>query len=336
MKFVILVSVFVMCSMDAYGQIARPQRAPVIREAVESYSAGNFVVGEIRGSVPNKAIHLPKPDFPNDARWAGAEGEVSVQVVIDNEGNVSRATAVSGPQLLAAVAEDAARRAKFRIVRNSEGQAIETKGVLVYTFEIGKAGWSAVAYGLGGIKFLPVSIFSIPTARKAMSRDWVKELGLLEKLDEIRRAEPPLQPPMFVRQPPSSTTTMRTPSGTMARSTMTTGILGMPRAPHPAQAGLAAELINALQERLETDPLALWKFKVGTVLRDTFELYRNPYERSKAPANIRALIESVPSGDAPEVLTALGELESILGNGKRTMDQDKEIARLYSVVLGSK
>jgi hypothetical protein len=60
--------------------------------------------GPIIGGILNgKALALPKPPYPRIARQAHAAGIVTVQVVIDEEGNVASAHAVSGHPLLQAV-----------------------------------------------------------------------------------------------------------------------------------------------------------------------------------------------------------------------------------------
>src|SRR5512132_2350924 len=68
----------------------------------------------ISGGVLNgKAISKPQPAYPPIARAAHASGTVSVQVLVDERGNVVSAQAVSGHPLLRASAEAAARQAKF-------------------------------------------------------------------------------------------------------------------------------------------------------------------------------------------------------------------------------
>src|ERR1041385_6216671 len=68
----------------------------------------------ISGGVLNaKATHLPQPSYPPVARAAKASGTVTVQVTVDEQGNVISATPVSGHPLLRAAAVAAARQAKF-------------------------------------------------------------------------------------------------------------------------------------------------------------------------------------------------------------------------------
>jgi protein TonB len=88
----------------------------------------------ISGGVLNgKAISLPKPSYPQIARSAHASGTVVVQVVIDENGNVISAHAVSGHPLLQAVSVAAARNARFSPTKLS-GQPVKVTGVITYNF----------------------------------------------------------------------------------------------------------------------------------------------------------------------------------------------------------
>src|SRR5215204_765943 len=88
----------------------------------------------ISGGVLNgKAISLPKPAYPPIARAAHAAGTVVVQVVIDENGNVVSAHAVSGHPLLQGAAVGAARQAKFSPTKLS-GQPVKVTGVIQYNF----------------------------------------------------------------------------------------------------------------------------------------------------------------------------------------------------------
>ena len=88
----------------------------------------------ISGGVLNgKAISLPKPAYPPIARAAHASGTVTVQVLIDENGNVVSAKAVSGHPLLQAVAVAAARQARFSPTKLS-GQPVKVTGVIQYNF----------------------------------------------------------------------------------------------------------------------------------------------------------------------------------------------------------
>ena len=88
----------------------------------------------ISGGVLNgKAISLPKPSYPPAARAVRASGSVSVQVLIDENGHVVSASAVSGHPLLQQAAVSAARGARFSPTLLS-GQPVKVSGVITYNF----------------------------------------------------------------------------------------------------------------------------------------------------------------------------------------------------------
>ena len=88
----------------------------------------------ISGGVLNgKAIKLAQPPYPPIARAAHASGQVTVQVLLDENGNVISATAVSGHPLLQPAAVAAARASKFTPTLLS-GQPVKVTGVLIFNF----------------------------------------------------------------------------------------------------------------------------------------------------------------------------------------------------------
>lgn len=88
----------------------------------------------ISGGVLNgKAISKPQPAYPAIARAAKASGTVTVQVLVDESGNVVTARAVSGHPLLQQSAVAAARQAKFSPTKIS-GQPVKVTGVITYNF----------------------------------------------------------------------------------------------------------------------------------------------------------------------------------------------------------
>ena len=109
---------------------------PVSPSAVAERSDYNEASGAkpVTGGILNsKANSLPKPDFPPAALAVRAEGAVSVQVTVDEEGNVVSASAVSGHPLLRAASVKAARQAKFSPTMLN-GQPVKFTGVVVYNF----------------------------------------------------------------------------------------------------------------------------------------------------------------------------------------------------------
>ena len=88
----------------------------------------------ISGGVLNgKAVRLVQPPYPAIARSAHASGQVVVQVLIDENGNVVAAHATSGHPLLQAAAVSAARSSKFTPTKLS-GQPVKVNGVIIYNF----------------------------------------------------------------------------------------------------------------------------------------------------------------------------------------------------------
>lgn len=85
------------------------------------------------GVANGRAISMPKPAYPAAAMAVKADGAVNVQVLIDEEGNVASAQAVSGHPLLRQAAEQAALAAKFKPTLLS-GQPVKVNGVVVYNF----------------------------------------------------------------------------------------------------------------------------------------------------------------------------------------------------------
>src|SRR5204862_6098170 len=63
----------------------------------------------INGGILNgKAVSLPKPEYPAEAKKDNAEGAIAVTVSIDEEGNVISAAAALSYQTAAQVGDDAA------------------------------------------------------------------------------------------------------------------------------------------------------------------------------------------------------------------------------------
>lgn len=109
-----------------------PTPVPPVPDKRPSLSSVKVISG---GVLNGRAISLPRPPYPAIARAARASGTVSVQVTIDEEGNVISASAVSGHPLLRAAAIDAARAAKFTPTK-LEGQPVKVSGIINYNFAL--------------------------------------------------------------------------------------------------------------------------------------------------------------------------------------------------------
>ena len=86
------------------------------------------------GFEPPKVDTIPVPPSPPIARAAHATGTVEVKVIIDLEGKVIAAAAISGHPLLQGAAVSAARYARFTPAKYN-GEPVKVVGVIPYTFQ---------------------------------------------------------------------------------------------------------------------------------------------------------------------------------------------------------
>lgn len=104
------------------GEVGQPQTPQTPQDPNQKRGPVNA------GMLNAKAIYLPRPQAPADAH-----GIVLVQVLIDEQGGVIEAKAVSGPQNLHAAAVTAARLARF-MPTVLAGQPVQVSGTLSYNF----------------------------------------------------------------------------------------------------------------------------------------------------------------------------------------------------------
>lgn len=85
------------------------------------------------GVINGEAISLPQPPYPETARRMGIQGDVTVQVLISEEGRVISSKAIKGHAFLKVTAESAARRAIFSPTYLSK-KPVKVTGLIVYKF----------------------------------------------------------------------------------------------------------------------------------------------------------------------------------------------------------
>jgi TonB family protein len=107
-----------------------PAPSPGENAEAKSETSGKTISG---GVLNDKAISLPKAPYPPIARVARASGTVVVKVLVDENGNVVSASAISGHPLLQAAAVAAARGAKFSPTKRG-GEPVKVTGVINYVF----------------------------------------------------------------------------------------------------------------------------------------------------------------------------------------------------------
>lgn len=87
------------------------------------------------GVMNGRALFLPKPAYPHEAKAAGARGVVIVEVVINECGNVVSANVVSGDWRLKSACQTAAMAARFSPSVMS-GFPVRVAGIIRYNFTI--------------------------------------------------------------------------------------------------------------------------------------------------------------------------------------------------------
>lgn len=100
----------------------------LVQAAFSQNKSDRVVFGAICNGL---ALHLPKPEVPQNVSSTNG-GVVTVQILIDEKGNVEKTQAVSGHPLLRPSAEKAARQARFR--KPPSATSVKLSCFLVYNF----------------------------------------------------------------------------------------------------------------------------------------------------------------------------------------------------------
>ncbi|QYO66866.1 energy transducer TonB [Leptolyngbya sp. 7M] len=112
------------------GETAAAQSLPDVEPVA---TRGNMPMPISGGVLNGKALSLPQPVYPPAARALKADGAVIVQVVVDENGEIISASAVSGHPLLRISSEKAARLARFSPT-TLNGQPVKVSGVITYNY----------------------------------------------------------------------------------------------------------------------------------------------------------------------------------------------------------
>jgi periplasmic protein TonB len=94
-----------------------------------------FVLLLAGGVLDGKALKKFTPEYPLDAKSAGAGGLVTALITVDERGDVVSAEAVSGRKPLRGPSERAARLSKFAPTTLC-GTPVKVSGVITYNFDI--------------------------------------------------------------------------------------------------------------------------------------------------------------------------------------------------------
>ena len=107
---------------------------PQKQQQPETSSQAEAVEPTEGGILNSKALNLPAPTYPAEARRVHAFGEVQVKVIVDETGKIISAEAVFGPESLRQAAVDAANRARFAPTVVG-GVTVKVVGILTYDFK---------------------------------------------------------------------------------------------------------------------------------------------------------------------------------------------------------
>ncbi|MBK8812885.1 MAG: energy transducer TonB [Acidobacteria bacterium] len=282
----------------------RPDGAPQIRESFNFPRYPNFFrVGEIKGKIaPAKAIYLPTPTFPENAREAGVDGKVRVDIIIATDGTVSSAKSVSGAKEFFPAAETAAVNSRFL------PPGIEVAAYLTYEFIIRKPNWFLVAFDL----------YTIPDSnpgviRKAFPSDWAEEIELAERLIEIGRRRPPR--PNLV-----GATRTATDNTTMIRASVSL--------PSPELNAAATNLAGKIRLRLAADPASLRQFELAEGFIQALTAFRNPAMQNYSTGLLRRFVDESPENLPP---TWIARLRGFLAD-ERGLAPGAYVGRLHLMI----
>jgi TonB family protein len=144
-KLFLLASLLIcLTTVNAFAQETEKPKNSTDKAVEEARERGETIIdsclvdcGEVsvrEGFEPPKVDSLPTSPTPPIARAAHATGTVEVKVIIDLEGKVIAAAAISGHPLLQGAAVSAARYARFTPAKYN-GEPVKVVGVIPYTFQ---------------------------------------------------------------------------------------------------------------------------------------------------------------------------------------------------------
>lgn len=100
---------------------------------VDGAEVTSFRTGKSNKSISSSVTELPKPEIPKKLKWNKKDSVVNVEILVDENGEVVSAKAISGDFPLRKLSETAALKGKF-ISPRFEGVALKMKGIVTYKF----------------------------------------------------------------------------------------------------------------------------------------------------------------------------------------------------------
>ena len=253
---------FIACSLLIIAAAAISGQTPV-RTATND---GSAPPKQVSGGVLNgKAISLPKPPYPPAARAVGVSGAVSVQVLINENGDVVSASAVSGHPLLRAAAVEAARGARFSPTKLM-GDPVKVSGIITYNF-VGPLYATRLGFALAHAdRTAAFGKYSMPESlANELNPDWIQEKEILNSLTY----EPYVPPAGAVKEMRlTRDTAVPPPSGVKERYTVmaASSASGFGRKLDAKSAASLRSLISLIEVRMSGSESSAWGFELGSAL----------------------------------------------------------------------
>lgn len=296
-------------------------------------------VRTVSGGVLNgKAQSLVKPVYPAAARAVKAEGAVSVQVVIDEQGSVASATAVSGHPLLRQAAEQAALQTKFAPTSLS-GQPVKVSGIITYNF-VGPSSaenWVKTGYDLASFeKFAIANPYSVSAMSAKIPAEWTSEGEQVKQLQKIAQSSNPSPADLTVkdittlRGEKTTETAEKRIEGEVIKKMTVSRAVGVPAEAGAEQIAVVQNLTSSLQSRLGSDPKAAWQFNLGIALGRAFSNVRDRTDSQILIDALRQQVAAAPADVAPEYLESVNKIIGILESKEKTLEQRQQIGQLLS------
>lgn len=326
-QFLLLVSIFSLAFSIASAQ----QQAPKT----------------ISGGVVNgKARLLAKPVFPPAARAVRAEGAVSVQVVIDEQGDVVSATAVSGHPLLRQAAEQAAQASKFSPTK-LQGQAVRVTGIIVYNFIL-PVPFIQLGYELAAAeKSLSIDKSRVAAIAGSFPRNW-EERDDLEKLnlylDEKTVKENKSDEPSKPKSTADDAVATQTLQAEAYKGNVLT-VQGVSSSSTPLDViyKLDADAVEAVRQlqtkianRLRVNDKIFWSFKLGAALGKLKTEIENGEKTQSNIAELTQLQASAPAGIPESATTKVLEIVELVRQSATTAAKNEKLLKLIDELRSSR
>jgi hypothetical protein len=149
------------------------------------------------GVINGKAINLVKPEYSQAAKSVNVKGSVNVLVLIDEQGNVIEAKAISGHLFLRTSSVKAALESKFEPFKLS-GKPVKVSGVIVYNFTSDNYNWLEIGNNFGKDKFIEMLPTEFAEEKKIYeqykSSNYETSVAILENLKIIIEGKLASQP----------------------------------------------------------------------------------------------------------------------------------------------